>query len=251
MSLQGERKRKDGGKSEELREGVKWCLGFVRATAMGRTKQAPGRCGQSCVEFRCGVQLGAREAPARVAHHGQDVGARWEYGNNLNLHEHKAGLAGIAFASGTERGTSSHGPGCQPPQRPTGRNFTCRRCGVSVHCDVMGAVNQHRLSFGQPVSMPKGIKYLPPGEVFLRQTEGNKNPALVSSSRPDAGHGGNAMLSCGAGESGNRLAKSAPRVGTGIQALAAAGSPLSQQGRSRARPQARSESHEARPIYDT
>src|ERR1035441_9058476 len=146
--------------------------------------------------------------------------ARWECGLDPRLLEHKCRLAGITFPSGTQRGTSSHCPSCQHPQRPAGRNFTCNKCGATVHRDVMGAVNQHRIGFGLPVPVPKSIKYLRPGDVSLRQCAGHEQPAQASSSRPDTGQPEyQGLLSCGAGEPGNRLANTAPDVDQGIPAL--------------------------------
>lgn len=189
---------------------------------------------------------GVRRRKAGAVHNGRM--SRWEYGLDLKLLEHKCALAGIEFASGTERGTSSHCPVCQHPQRPTGRNFTCRKCGVTVHRDVMGGVNQHRIGFGCSVPLPSSIKYLRPGGPNTRQGAGNEDPALVSSSRPDTGLPAiQGQLSCGAGEPVNRFAKTASDVETGIQALAEVGRPPTQQECASTRPKARFESQEACP----
>ena len=138
-----------------------------------------------CVQEKVGALYvgnpdGVRRRKSGAVHNGRM--ARWEYGLDLKLLEHKCALAGIEFTSGTERGTSSHCPVCQHPQRPTGRNFTCRKCGAMVHRDVMGAVNQHPLGFGRSVPLPSAIKYLRPGGVTRQRAE-NKDSARASSSR--------------------------------------------------------------------
>ena len=154
---------------------------------------------------------GVRRRKAGAVHNGRM--ARWECGLDLKLIEHKCHKAGIIFTSGTERGSSSHCPCCGNRQRPTGRNFTCRKCGATVHRDVMGAVNQHRIGFGQPVPLPSSTIYLRPGGA-TRQRAGNEHPAWASSSRPDTGLPENqGQLSCGAGEPDNRFAKTATNVG--------------------------------------
>ena len=191
---------------------------------------------------------GVRRRKSGAVHNGRM--ARWEYGLDLDLIEHKAGKVGIQFAKGTERGTSSHCPVCENKQRPTGRNFTCKKCGATVHRAVMGGVNMHPIGFGQAVPLPTAIKYLRPSEVTLCKSAGNEDPALVSSSRPDTGLPEKIrLLSCGAGESGNGLAKTASNVGVRNQALAENGSSPPRQGRSRARSQAYSESQEATPVH--
>src|SRR5664279_5344025 len=80
-----------------------------------------------CVQEKVGELFvgnpdGVRRRKAGAIHNGRM--ARWEYGLDLNLLEHKCRGSGLEFLSGTERGTSSHCPGCQHRQRPTGRNFT-------------------------------------------------------------------------------------------------------------------------------
>jgi len=164
---------------------------------------------------------GVRRHNCGAIHNGRM--ARWEYGKDLDLLEHKAIGAGISFAKGTERGSSSHCPKCKHHQRPAGRNFTCKRCATKVHRDVMGGVNQHEIGFGLPVPIPQGIKYLRPDQarnLFLGQGAGNKHPASASSSRPDTGQPGkDGLLSCGAGEHKKMFAKTAPHVGAEHQAL--------------------------------
>ena len=194
-----------------------------------------------------GNPQGVRRRNCGAVHNGRM--ARWECGLDLRLLEHKCGLAGITFPSGTQRGTSSHCPSCQHPQRPAGRNFTCNKCGATVHRDVMGAVNQHRIGFGLPVPVPKSIKYLRPGDVSLRQCAGHEQPAQASSSRPDTGQPENqGLLSCGAGKPGNRLANTAPDVDQGIQALLPNGPKPVAEGRIRVSPTVPIESQEARRL---
>jgi putative transposase len=196
---------------------------------------------------------GVRSRNCGAVHNGRM--ARWEYGLDLNLLEHKAKKEGIEFKQGTERGTSSHCPACDNKQRPVGRNFTCKKCKVTVHRDLMGGVNMHPIGFGQKVPLPTAIKYLRPCEGFVRnlrkKATGNENPVAESSSRPATGLLTNSKLlsCCGAGEFGktNSL-KPQLHVGTRIQAPALDGINPSGQGRSRACSQACPESQETTPM---
>ena len=80
-----------------------------------------------CVQEKVGELFvgnpdGVRRRKSGAVHNGRM--ARWEYGLDLNLLQHKCGKVGIKFVTGSERGTSSRCPVCetapaaQGPQLP-------------------------------------------------------------------------------------------------------------------------------------
>ena len=67
---------------------------------------------------------------------------QWRRGHLTRALADKARLAGIAVMLIDERGTSSTCPVCRVRvPKPKGRVFTCGRCGLVAHRDVVGATN--------------------------------------------------------------------------------------------------------------
>src|SRR5664279_2233049 len=157
-----------------------------------------------CVQEKVGELFvgnpdGVRRRKSGAVHNGRM--ARWEYGLDLNLLQHKCGKVGIKFVTGSERGTSSRCPVCEQRQRPKGRNFQCQKvtCGVRLHRDLVGSLNMHPLAFGHRVAVPVKPKYLRPGEAARLRTVGPEHADDGSSSRPDTGLPLKRQLSCGVG----------------------------------------------------
>jgi putative transposase len=100
----------------------------------------------------------------RGRHHNQRM-AQWEYGKDIDYLKHKSKQARIESFTGSERGTSSQCPVCRHRHKPKGRGWKCRACGFVGHRDVVGSVNMHRLAYGQPVTFPRSVTYLRPGEI--------------------------------------------------------------------------------------
>jgi putative transposase len=103
-------------------------------------------------------------------HHNQRM-AQWEYGKDKDYLHHKCEQVGIVCFSGSERGTSSHCPRCDWKQKPTGRNWTCRRCGFRGHRDIVGSMNMHPLAFGSRISYPSSLTYRRPGPLRDRRQD--------------------------------------------------------------------------------
>jgi len=104
-------------------------------------------------------------------HHNQRM-AQWEYGKDKQYLQEKCSKAGIECFSGSERGTSSQCPQCRRKKKPTGRNWTCGRCGFRGHRDIVGSMNMHPLAFGSRINYPTSLTYRRPGP--LRDRRQNK-----------------------------------------------------------------------------
>ena len=103
-------------------------------------------------------------------HHNQRM-AQWEYGKDKQYLQEKCSKAGIECFSGSERGTSSQCPQCRWKKKPTGRTWTCRRCGFVGHRDIVGSMNMHPLAFGSRIAYPTSLTYRRPGPVRDRRQD--------------------------------------------------------------------------------
>jgi len=112
-------------------------------------------------------------------HHNQRM-AQWEYGKDKQYLQEKCAQVGIACFSGSERGTSSHCPRCDWKKKPTGRNWTCRRCGFVGHRDIVGSMNMHLLAFGSRISYPSSLTYRRPGPLRDRRQDQELTPGGTS-----------------------------------------------------------------------
>ncbi len=112
-------------------------------------------------------------------HHNQRM-AQWEYGKDKDYLHQKCAQVGIACFSGSERGTSSRCPRCDWKQKPTGRNWACRRCGFIGHRDIVGSMNMHPLAFGSRISYPASLTYRRPGPLRDRRQDKELSPGGTS-----------------------------------------------------------------------
>jgi len=112
-------------------------------------------------------------------HHNQRM-SQWEYGKDKDYLHQKCAQVGIACFSGSERGTSSHCPRCDWKKKPTGRNWTCRRCGFVGHRDIVGSMNMHPLAFGSRISYPSSLTYRRPGPLRDRRQDKELPPGGTS-----------------------------------------------------------------------
>jgi putative transposase len=112
-------------------------------------------------------------------HHNQRM-AQWEYGKDKDYLQQKCALVGIACFSGSERGTSSRCPRCDWRKKPTGRNWTCRRCGFVGHRDIVGSMNMHPLAFGSRITYPASLTYRRPGPLRDRRQNKELSPSGTS-----------------------------------------------------------------------
>jgi putative transposase len=101
-------------------------------------------------------------------HHNQRM-SLWEYGHDIDYLTHKSKQAHISCSTGSERGTSSRCPRCGNKQKPSGRNWVCRRCGGRFHRDLVGSVNMHPLAFDTHPKCPRSFTYLRPGSLRTRK----------------------------------------------------------------------------------
>jgi putative transposase len=112
-------------------------------------------------------------------HHNQRM-AQWEYGKDQAYLHQKCAQVGIVCFSCSERGTSSRCPRCDWRKKPTGRNWTCRRCGFVGHRDIVGSMNMHPLAFGSRISYPTSLTYRRPGPLRDRRQDKELSPGGTS-----------------------------------------------------------------------
>ncbi len=158
--LQYTKERETGKKQRRVRDlrhkGTRQVVDFCRA--------------QGVQTLYVGDPHGVRE-PNKGRHHNQRM-AQWEYGKDKQYLQEKCSKAGIECFSGSERGTSSQCPQCRWRKKPTGRNWTCQRCGFVGHRDIVGSMNMHPIAFGSRISYPTSLTYRRPGP--LRDRRQNK-----------------------------------------------------------------------------
>lgn len=112
-------------------------------------------------------------------HHNQRM-SQWEYGRDIDYLEQKSEQDHIVCFTGDERGTSSRCPVCGHRHKPRGREWRCNACGFVGHRDVVGAVNMHKIAYGQVVSFPRRITYLRPGNLRRSSSPGTGQSCLVA-----------------------------------------------------------------------
>jgi putative transposase len=143
------------------------------------TRQVVNFCQQERVQtLYVGDPHGVRQEN-KGRHHNQRM-AQWEYGKDKQYLQEKCQQVSIACFSGSERGTSSRCPRCDWKQKPTGRNWTCPRCGFIGHRDIVGSMNMHPLAFGSRISYPASLTYRRPGP--LRDGRQDKELSLCGTS---------------------------------------------------------------------
>ena len=84
-------------------------------------------------------------------HYGSQMNQRlhqWAHGEFARMIEYKAELAGITAHRVNEAYTSQGCPQCGHRQKPSGRDYTCGKCGFHGHRDVVGAANIRRKYVG-------------------------------------------------------------------------------------------------------
>ncbi len=112
-------------------------------------------------------------------HHNQRM-SQWEYGKDKDYLHEKCAQVGIVCFSGSERGTSSRCPRCDWKKKPKGRTWTCRRCGLVGHRDIVGSMNMHPLAFGSRISYPTSLTYRRPGLLRDRRQDKELSPGGTS-----------------------------------------------------------------------
>jgi putative transposase len=107
-----------------------------------------------------------------------DVGSKanqklhqWSHGHTRHLLTYKAERLGMQVVLQEERYTSRTCPACGHRKKtaPSGRNFSCGKCGYRAHRDGVGAMNirfKYRGEFGSPhvvaaMAPATGIRYTP------------------------------------------------------------------------------------------
>ena len=96
----------------------------------------------------------------------QKVG-NWSHGKQRQYIEYKAAAEGIEGILQDEAYTSQTCPQCRHRYKPTGREYSCRRCGFLGHRDIVGASNILSLALHGKVG-----QVMPPGTVKYRQPFG-------------------------------------------------------------------------------
>jgi len=132
----------------------------------------------------------------------QKVG-NWSHGKQRQYITYKAAAEGIEVELQDEAYTSQTCPQCRRRYKPTGREYSCRRCGFLAHRDIVGASNILSLTLHGEVGRvtpPGKIKYRQPfgrgdkREIewsFSRESEGKRSPLdtrQVASAGVDARH---------------------------------------------------------------
>ena len=96
----------------------------------------------------------------------QKVG-NWSHGRQRQYITYKAAAEGIEVALQDEAYTSQTCPQCRHRYKPTGREYSCRRCGLLVPRDIVGASNILSLTLHGEVG-----QVIPPGTTKYRQPFG-------------------------------------------------------------------------------
>ena len=130
----------------------------------------------------------------------------WRVGHLIAVLRDKAQQAGITLVLTDERGTSSTCPGCRARvPKPAGRVFSCPRCGLSGHRDLIAAANIAGRT-------PGGITPAVTAAGVTHRRAGNHLPG-VCAARPDPRrpHHGDAR-----GSPGRHLPAPPTTVGRGV-----------------------------------
>ncbi len=108
---------------------------------------------------------------------------QWSAGHARHLLTYKAERRGMQVVLQEERHTSRTCPACghRKKSSPTGRNWSCQKCGYRGHRDGVGAMNiryKHRGEFGVPhvvgaMAPPTGIRFRPHARVACGQLREN------------------------------------------------------------------------------
>jgi putative transposase len=99
----------------------------------------------------------------------QKIG-NWSHGRQRQYITYKAEAEGIEVDLEGEAYTSQTCPRCGERNKPTGRNYLCRRCGFQTHRDIVGAVNILSLRLHGKVG-----RIMPPTTIKYRQPFGRAN----------------------------------------------------------------------------
>ncbi len=108
---------------------------------------------------------------------------QWSHGHTRHLLTYKAERLGMEVVIHEERYTSRTCPACghRKKSSPTGRNFSCRKCGYRAHRDGVGAMNiryKYRGEFGVPhvvaeMAPATGIRFAP--HTRVARSQGREN----------------------------------------------------------------------------
>jgi putative transposase len=176
------------------------CERRVRDLRHKGTRQVIDFCkAEGVTSLYAGNPHGVRKQSCGRRHNGRL--SAWEYGKDLKYLAEKAERAGIQFASGTERGTSSRCPECGYRHKPPGRTWRCKKCGFTGHRDIVGSANMHELAFQQKVAFPRSVTYLRPGR--LRRS----SSLDTGQSCPGEGAGQPPLLTGSPGSRPNRISR--------------------------------------------
>jgi transposase len=113
----------------------------------------------------------------------------WRIGHLIKALRDKAGQAGIALTLVDERGTSSTCPACRARvPKPRGRVFSCPRCGLGGHRDLIAAANIAARAGGgtTPAVTAAGVKHRRAGNHLPGVSPARRDPRR----RPHHGVGG-------------------------------------------------------------
>ena len=189
------------GKQARATEGSRRWRRLQRAKTRFRAKQArrlrdvDHKVSRAAVQYATAQQAGTMvigdvRDVADKANRGTAVNQKlgsWRHGKLRRYLTYKAKAAGIVVVLQDEAYTSQSCPVCRARHKPTGRVYTCRRCGYAGPRDVVGAVNilsaRMHGAPGQVAPPPAGqIKYRHP--VVLGPSGKRSRPDTGQSSRP-------------------------------------------------------------------
>ena len=121
----------------------------------------------------------------------QKVG-NWSHGKQRQYITYKAAAEGIEVALQDEAYTSQTCPQCGHRYKPTGREYSCRRCGFLAHRDIVGASNILSLALHGEVG-----QVIPAGTIKYRQPFGRADKREIEWSFPLAREGKRSPLDTG------------------------------------------------------
>ena len=121
----------------------------VEARHARRVRQAQHEAARTVIGWAVGRRIGTLAVGDPRGVLGVDAGRRhnqrtrdWRVGHLISMLRDKAAQAGIAVTLLDERGTSSTCPACRAQvPKPAGRVFSCPRCGLCGHRDLIAAAN--------------------------------------------------------------------------------------------------------------
>ena len=180
-----DRKERGSNRWEKLVKTKNQQLGHIKGKITDLLHKLSRKVVEMLLERRVSaVAIGDTSGIRDRTHYGSQMNQRlhqWAHGEFARMIEYKAELAGITAHRVNEAYTSQGCPQCGHRQKPSGRDYTCGKCGFHGHRDVVGAANIRRKYVGSH-NEPTGSSTRLPG-VMASPSGVRFDPHLSCSSR--------------------------------------------------------------------